>query len=91
MPGPNTQTGLEGFLTERLSAERLTAGHWDDLRAMDGDAGYMAHLGGVRDEAGTQAYLDRNLAHWTEHGYGLYMLRDRESGTAPACGIVSSR
>ena len=70
---------LDTFRTDRLVAERLTPAHWGDLRAMDGDALYMAHLGGVRDEAGTAAYLERNLAHWEAHGFGLWMLRDRQS------------
>jgi RimJ/RimL family protein N-acetyltransferase len=81
-------TGLESFTTERLQAERLTERHWDHLRAMDGDALYMAHLGGVRDEAGTAAYLDRNLAHWAEHGFGVWMLRDRESGDMAGRAVV---
>jgi len=36
----------------------------------------MANLGGVRDEAGTAEYMERNLVHWAEHGFGLWMLRD---------------
>lgn len=42
----------------------------------------MAQLGGVRDEAGTRAYLERNLAHWAACGFGLWMLRDRDTGRA---------
>ncbi|MEA2712145.1 MAG: hypothetical protein QOK27_106 [Gemmatimonadales bacterium] len=42
----------------------------------------MAQLGGVRDEAGTRAYLERNLAHWAAYGFGLWMLRDRDTGRA---------
>ena len=40
----------------------------------------MAFLGGIRDEAGTDRYLSSNLAHWAQHGFGLWMLRDRETG-----------
>lgn len=40
----------------------------------------MASLGGVRDEPGTQAYFDMNVAHWVEHGFGLWMLRHRGGG-----------
>lgn len=43
---------------------------------MDQDASFMRYLGGVRDEARTGGYLARNLAHWSEHGFGLYILRD---------------
>jgi RimJ/RimL family protein N-acetyltransferase len=47
---------------------------------MDEDTRFMAELGGVRDVAGTLAYLGRNLAHWAAHGFGLWMLRDRGTG-----------
>ena len=67
---------LDSFSTPRLLAERLTPTHLSDLRRMDQDAGFMAHLGGVRDAAATLAYLERNLAHWETYGFGLWMLRD---------------
>ena len=71
---------LDSFSTTRLHADRLTEDHWDDLRRMDQDEWFMAELGGVRDEAGTRAYLERNLAHWAARGFGLWMLRDRDTG-----------
>jgi RimJ/RimL family protein N-acetyltransferase len=71
---------LDSFSTARLAAERLTADHWDDLRRMDQDERFMAELGGVRDEARTLACLERNLAHWVARGFGLWMLRDRDTG-----------
>ncbi|HEY7028211.1 MAG TPA: GNAT family N-acetyltransferase [Gemmatimonadales bacterium] len=70
---------LERFSTTRLRAERLARDHWADLRLMDGDPVMMGHLGGPRDEAGTQAYLERNLAHWANYGFGLWILRDAVS------------
>ena len=70
---------LESFSTPRLLAERLIAAHLPDLRRMDGNEAFMANLGGMRDEAGTVTYLERNLAHWESHGFGLWMLRDRET------------
>ena len=75
-----TLPGLESFSTSRLLAERLRPAHRADLRRMDQDERFMAHLGGVRDEAGTERYLNWNLAHWLEHGFGLWMLRERETG-----------
>jgi RimJ/RimL family protein N-acetyltransferase len=66
----------ESFTTARLKAERLTAAHWDDIRAMDSDARFMALLGGIRDEAGTRKYMDFNLGHWADYGFGLFVLRD---------------
>lgn len=70
---------LESFSTPRLLAERLTPAHLPALGCMDRNPQFMAHLGGVRDEAGTLSYLERNLAHWEAHGFGLWMLRDRET------------
>jgi RimJ/RimL family protein N-acetyltransferase len=78
------QTSLDSFRTPRLLAERLTAAHLPELRRMDQDDLFMAGLGGVRDELGTLAYLERNLAHWVEHGFGLWMLRDL--GTSAVIG-----
>jgi RimJ/RimL family protein N-acetyltransferase len=70
--------GIHGraFSTARLSAEPLTEGHLADLLAMHADPVQMEMLDGVRDEAQTREYLDRNLAHWAEHGFGLWMVRD---------------
>jgi RimJ/RimL family protein N-acetyltransferase len=69
---------LDSFSTSRLWAERLTPAHLPDLRQMDQNERFMAHLGGVRNEAATLAYLERNLAHWAAHGFGIWMLRDRD-------------
>ena len=70
---------LDRFTTPRMLAERLTPDHLADLRRMDGDERMMATLGGVREETGTVAYLERNLAHWREYGFGIWMLRARET------------
>jgi ribosomal-protein-alanine N-acetyltransferase len=81
--GPEECAGamtLDSFSTARLVAERLTPAHLRDVRRMDQDEGFMAHLGGVRDEAASLAYLERNLAHWATHGFGLWMLRDPARG-----------
>ena len=75
---------LDSFATPRLLAERLAAAHWSDLRRMDQDEGFMALLGGVRDEGGTRVYLEQNLKHWDDHGFGMWMLR--EAATAAVIG-----
>ena len=48
---------------------------------MDEDEGFMSLLGGVRGEAGTRSYLDQNLKHWADYGFGIWMLRDAATGT----------
>ena len=47
---------------------------------MHRDAAVMAHLGGVRDDSQTAAYFARNLQHWSDHGFGLWILRERRGG-----------
>jgi len=75
---------LDSFATARLQAERLTADHLPEIRRMHADAAVMEHLRGVRDEAGNAAYLARNLQHWQDYGYGLWILR--ELGGGPPVG-----
>jgi RimJ/RimL family protein N-acetyltransferase len=67
----------DSFMTERLRAERLTADDLPEIRRMHGDPAVMQHLGGVRDEAQTKAYFDRNLKHWSDHGFGLWIVHER--------------
>jgi [ribosomal protein S5]-alanine N-acetyltransferase len=43
---------------------------------MHRDAEQMALLGGVRTPEQTVAYMERNLAHWDQFGYGIWILRD---------------
>jgi RimJ/RimL family protein N-acetyltransferase len=66
----------DSFATSRLEAERLTGEHLAEVRRMDSDPDFMAMLGGVRDAMGSAAYLARNLRHWDDYGFGLWMLRD---------------
>jgi RimJ/RimL family protein N-acetyltransferase len=68
------------FSLRRLFAERLTDAHLPFLRRMDNNAQLMASLGGIRSDAETKAYLERNLAHWAEHGFGIWILRDPTTG-----------
>ena len=66
----------DSFSTARLDADRLTSEHLPELRRMHRDPAVMAALGGVRDEEQTAAYLARNLRHWADHGFGLWILRE---------------
>lgn len=68
------------FTTDRLRAERLTADHLGEVQRMHRDSAVMAHLGGVRDDEQTAAYLARNLAHWATYGFGLWILREAGGG-----------
>ncbi|HET7469800.1 MAG TPA: GNAT family N-acetyltransferase [Gemmatimonadales bacterium] len=68
------------FSLRRLFAERLTDAHLPFLRRMDNCSPMMASLGGIRSDGETKAYLERNLAHWSQHGFGIWILRDPTTG-----------
>ena len=48
----------------------------------------MELLGGARDEAGTRVYLEQNLKHWDDHGFGMWMLRDAATAAVIGRAIV---
>jgi ribosomal-protein-alanine N-acetyltransferase len=79
---------LNCFVTPRLAAERVTAASWLDLRRMDENEAFMALLGGVRDTAGTVAYLEMNVKHWADHGFGMWMLREVASSAIVGRAIL---
>jgi RimJ/RimL family protein N-acetyltransferase len=64
------------FMTARLRAERLSPDDLEDLVRLHHDPAVMAGLGGVRDRQQTAEYLARNLSHWSEFGFGVWMLRE---------------
>jgi len=55
---------------------------------MDRDPQFMGMLGGPRDGAETAAYLARNLQHWTDHGFGLWILRDERDDRIAGRGVL---
>lgn len=75
-------------LTDRYAAERLSEAHFEELLRIHADPVQMEYLGGVRDERQTREYLERNLAHWAEHGFGLWMVRDRLTGEIVGRAVV---
>ena len=71
---------LESFDTQRLRAERLQEEHFEFIHQMNRDERVMAHLGGPRSPEQTSEYMKQNLAHWTEYGFGIWVLRERATG-----------
>ena len=76
--GRAVTSGLEAFATARLRAERLTAGHEAEVYRLNSDAAVMAYLGGAHDQAFTRVWMERNLRHWDEFGFGTWMLRSAD-------------
>lgn len=71
---------LDNFNTERLSAERLEEGHLEFIHRMHQSEQVMAYLGGKRSREQTLVYMEQNLAHWKEYGYGIWILRENATG-----------
>ncbi len=46
---------------------------------MHRDEKVMTCLGGKRSQQQTIEYMEHNLAHWDEHGYEIWMLRENET------------
>jgi RimJ/RimL family protein N-acetyltransferase len=78
---------MDHFITERLTANRLREGDLADLVALHLDAEVSRYLGGVRTPEVTQTYLATNMAHWDEHGFGLWTLRTKEGAFAGRAGL----
>ena len=68
------------FQTARLQARRMDETDYSFIAAMHADERLMATMGGTRTDAASRRYLLQNVEHWTELGYGMYVLADRASG-----------
>ena len=77
---PAAVEGIEIVETPRLRLERMRSGDDAELVRLLGDPRVGDTLGGTRTPAQTQELLTAHLAHWDRHGYGLWMMRDRETG-----------
>jgi len=89
MPPDNYRkpASIDSFATARLTAERLRQDHLDDLVDLHLDEEVSRYLGGTRTAAQTAAYLEANLAHWDQRGFGLWVIRDWEGRFLGRAGI----
>ena len=71
--------GLEHIETARLVGERLGPQAFEDIQRMHSDPDVMATVGGLQDADRTRSHLDEADQHWSEHGFGLWLLRDRDT------------
>lgn len=86
-PRKRRSVAIDHFTTGRLTAERLREEHLADLVALHRDAEVSRFLGGVRTPEVTKAYLVTNMAHWDQHGFGLWTLRTKDGAFAGRAGI----
>lgn len=67
-------------MTSRLLGEIPTAHHLDDYERLLNDPAVSKTLGGPRSRAQVEQTLQDNIVHWTQHGFGAWVLKDRETG-----------
>jgi RimJ/RimL family protein N-acetyltransferase len=80
-------TPIGAFTTARLAAERLRRDHLDDLIPLHQDEAVSRYLGGTRTAEETVAYIETNLAHWDQRGFGLWIIRDHDGRFLGRAGI----
>lgn len=80
-------SALADFSTQRLAAEKLAPRHLAELTALHLDPEVGRFVGGVRSPGATADYLARNLAHWTAHGFGLWVFRTSDGRFVGRAGI----
>jgi [ribosomal protein S5]-alanine N-acetyltransferase len=91
-PGPIARpqpTAPAEVHTDRMVLRRPVADDLDELAALLGDARVGRWLGGVADRARTAEMLERWIAHWDAHRFGLWSARDRDSGALVGRGGLS--
>jgi RimJ/RimL family protein N-acetyltransferase len=66
----------EELRTPRLLLTRVAPSDLDDFVRMYQDARVTATLGGVRSPEWTAQYLEKQMAHWQQHGFGFWTARD---------------
>jgi RimJ/RimL family protein N-acetyltransferase len=79
---------FDAFATARLTFERLTEGHRTELRRFQTDPDVMRHIGGIRTPEQTEAYVERNLRHWEQYGYGIWVLREQGRSEMAGVGVL---
>jgi RimJ/RimL family protein N-acetyltransferase len=79
---------VERLETERLTGDRPCDHDVDALAVLWGDERVTATLGGKRSRPEVEALVARWRAHWDEHGFGPFVLRDRATGQVVGwCGL----
>jgi RimJ/RimL family protein N-acetyltransferase len=74
--------------TERLLLRPFTEDDEDDLCALYADPEVMRFLGGVRTREQTRLRLAAMVAHWREHGFGIWALVAKAGGEfVGRCGL----
>jgi len=72
---------LDSLITARLVARRIQPEHAADMLLLHQDPAVMATLGGkLIDQEQNRSGVLRLLPHWQQHGFGIWMWYDRQTG-----------
>jgi RimJ/RimL family protein N-acetyltransferase len=71
---------MDEVCTERLRLRRFRAGDGEAYAAINADPLVVRYLGGEIDRGASDAQLARIMAHWDEHGFGLWAAELRDDG-----------
>jgi RimJ/RimL family protein N-acetyltransferase len=74
-------------MERRAIRDSCATHHRPRIVALHLDAEVSRYLGGVRSAEATKTYLDVNMAHWDQHGFGLFVLRTKDGVFAGRAGI----
>jgi ribosomal-protein-alanine N-acetyltransferase len=77
---PHGAGAVDERQTARLLLTRMSEADLPELRRMHQDPRVMATLGGVQPPERVESWVRAQLAHWREHGFGWWTLRDRAAG-----------
>lgn len=78
---------MDTFATRRLKARRLAHQDLPDLVDLHLDPEVSRFLGGVRTLEATAAYLETNIRHWADHGFGLWTLETQDGAFVGRAGL----
>ncbi|MGC8640840.1 MAG: GNAT family N-acetyltransferase [Isosphaeraceae bacterium] len=75
--------GIERFNTPRMVAERLRLNHYPEVRQLHLHPQVLKTLspdGQILPDHVTKDGLVQSVAHWAQHGFGLWLFRSRKDG-----------
>ena len=75
----NMANDLKQVKTKRMNGLQLDSSHLEYFLKMHSDESLMKTLGGLRDRKTTIKYLEDNVQHWEEHGFGLWVFFDSKT------------
>ena len=74
--------------TARLRLRPFARGDFGDLCQLYSDPDVMRYAGGVHSAEDTEQRLQRMMGHWSQFGYGMWAVHDKDSGAfVGRCGL----